>query len=72
MLADCIQKRKVQAILCSFDYNLLPKMLTDFYPYMDQALASFHLWVVSSVPLQVGFREPVLGPNAVELEWQLK
>ena len=41
LVIDYIQKRRGQALLFSFEYKLLlPKLLIDFYNYMDQAFVS--------------------------------
>ena len=39
-----IQKRTGDPGLFSFEYNLLPKMLTNVYHYMDQAKISIQLF----------------------------
>ena len=36
LVTDSIEKRRAQAGLFSFQYNLLQKLLTDFNHYMDQ------------------------------------
>ena len=35
LVTDYIQARKGHALLFSFEYNLLPKFLTDYYDCMD-------------------------------------
>ena len=37
LVTDYIQARKGHALLFSFECNLLPKFLTDYYDCMDQA-----------------------------------
>ena len=37
LVTDHIQKRRCQASFFSFEYNLLQKLLTEFYHCMDQA-----------------------------------
>ena len=37
LVTDYIQKRREEPGPFSFEYNLLPKLLTDFYHYLDQA-----------------------------------
>ena len=38
LATDYIQKRRDQALLFSFEYNLLPNLISDFNHYMDRAL----------------------------------
>ena len=40
LVTDYIQKRRGHALLFSFKYNLLSKLLTDLYRYMDQAIVT--------------------------------
>ena len=42
LVTDYIPKRRGELGLFSFEYNLLPKLLTDFYYYMDQPLSSLY------------------------------
>ena len=37
LVTDYIQKRRGQALLVSFEYNLLPNMISNFNHYMDRA-----------------------------------
>ena len=53
LVTDFIQKRRGQALLFSFEYNLLPNLITNFNHYMDRAndprlCCSFCIQVVSS------------------------
>ena len=38
LVTDYIQNRRGEPGLFSFEYNLLPKLISNFYHYMDQAL----------------------------------
>ena len=38
LVTDYIQKRRDQALLFSFEYNLLPNLISNFNHYMDRAL----------------------------------
>ena len=38
LVTDYIQKRRGQALLFSFEYNLLPNLISNFNQYMDRAL----------------------------------
>jgi hypothetical protein len=38
LLTDYIQKRRGQALLFSFEYNLLPNLISNFNHYMYRAL----------------------------------
>ena len=38
LVTDYIQKRRGQALFFSFEYNLLPNLISNFYHYMDQAI----------------------------------
>ena len=38
LATDYIQKRKDQALLFSFEYNLLPNLIANLKHYMDRAL----------------------------------
>ena len=40
LVTDYVQKRRGQALLLSFEHNLLSKLLTDFYHNTDQPLSS--------------------------------
>ena len=40
LVIDYVQKRRCQALLFSFEHNLLSKLLTNFYHYTDQPLSS--------------------------------
>ena len=40
LVSDYIQKRKGEPGLFSFEYNLLPKLISNFNQYMDRALLS--------------------------------
>ena len=37
LATDYIQKRRGQALLFSFEYNLLPNLISNFNHYMDRA-----------------------------------
>ena len=37
LVTDYIQKRRGQALLFSFEYNLLPNLISNFNHYMDRA-----------------------------------
>ena len=41
LVTDYIQKRRGQALHFSFEYNLLPILISNFNHYMDRALASY-------------------------------
>ena len=43
LVTDYIQKRRGQALLFSFEYNLLPNLISDFNHCMDRAL----IWIRS-------------------------
>jgi hypothetical protein len=36
LVTDYIQKRRGQALLFSFEYNLLPNLISNFNQYMDR------------------------------------
>ena len=38
LVTDYIQKRRGQALLFSFKYNMLPNLISNFNHYMDRAL----------------------------------
>ena len=50
---DYIQKRRGEPGLFSFEYNLLSKLLTDFYNYMDQA----YIYNFPLVPILFGSKK---------------
>ena len=48
LVTDYIQKRRGQALLFSFEYNLLPNLISNFNHYMDRA------WVTVDTRLTIG------------------
>ena len=53
LVADYIQTRRGHALLFSFEYNLLPKLLTDDYDYMDHTVAINELLCLKNVGAQI-------------------
>ena len=48
LVTDYVQKRRGQAILFSFEYNMLPNLISNFNHYMDRAyIRAIHRKIVS-------------------------
>ena len=49
LVTDYIQKRRGEPGLFSFEYNLLSKLISDLYHYMDQAIVSDSVYCIKII-----------------------